>query len=639
VRIQIRKGLLATIMMAWTAMAVVAKGLLAMILMTWTTMAVFALNPSAYAASGPVQAIAVLPLSRGSDYSSHDWMRTAFSEVFAAKITGASRLRVLESAVVFEAFRGVQPVAPAAVSPERVREIGQAVDADLVLWGSVTKLGSQVAIHLKLLAVASGRALDDIRVETSYDNLWLGLNRASRKVIERLDRVPGTGQEARLEAQAARDRYALILFGRALNSLYGVGKPRDLAAARATLERALRIDPGNALMYHALGIAFLSGVSKRDRAAQMFFMAIKYWSDFPNARRRLARLAEEDGKLLDAIGHLQNVLLVEPSDLWVHYNLGRLLAEKKRFGPALEEMDLLTRQARSPALQQRALKLQARLRASQGDLDGMARSFEGLLELEPADRMASFGLAAYQLRRGAWDAARDQLASLIQQLPSDPLPHHFVAEIALTEGNAEAAVDSFRQEGYLKSARPGPWSYLGETYRRLGNIDKVVDAEGMTFVRDKNDPVALNNLAVARYHQEDYPTAAGLLRSALKLAPGWSLLHQNQCVVLARMKWRGPALTSCATAVRLNPELSVAQYQYGLLLAGNELFPAARDAFAAAVAADPDLPAAHYNLAGMLERLGEPARAAEALKTYLERSPQAPDRPDVLARIIRLTGE
>ncbi|MFM7202882.1 MAG: tetratricopeptide repeat protein [Myxococcota bacterium] len=597
----------------------------------------------------PSRGVVVVPFDSLSRYASHNWMRTAIPAVLGTRLVGSNGLRVLDEAPVLETLRAGQPQLPEPVTLDQWRKAAQKTEADVLITGAVDKRVNQLYIEVNLIQVSDGKSLGSIQLSGDFEMPWETLNDLGRRVIQKLGSSITRAQEPRLVQQAARDRYGLTLFGRGMNQLYGVGTPLEQLSAEENLRRALRIDPNNPLFYYVYGVNQL--VQKEDSdASAAFFEALKFWSDYPMVRRRMAQLSEIESHLDDAVGHLQVVVQVEPSDMQAHYDLGRLLALLDRKGVALDEMTLVAKSQAPKRLKVPALKLQAQLRAGLGDLNGTGESFQALLALAPEDQEARLGLAAFHLRRESLDEARQQYQELSRREPNSPVPHHFLGELALAKAEKarqkkdaalekkelELATEAFRAEGATRPSHPAAWSYLGETYRRAGALAKEIDAEGMAQVRDARNPVAYNNLATARFREGDPHTALQLIRKGIEQAPGWGILYQNEGIILASLGQDARAMESLLRAVQLSPKQGAAWYQLGLLQVKTGELKAARISFQASVQAEPGLSAGFFNLAGVQEALGDKAGAALSLQSYLQLNPKASDVETVKGRLARL---
>lgn len=595
------------------------------------------------------RAVAVVPFESLSRYASHNWMRTAIPTVLGSRLVGSNGLRIVDEGPLVEALRADQPQLPEPVSLDQWRRAAQLAEVDVLVTGAVDKRVNQLYVEVTLTQVSSGKSLGTVQLSGDFEMPWETLNELAKRIIQKLGATISRAQEPRLAQQAARDRYGLTLFGRGVNQLYGVATPLELLGAEENLRRALRIDPNNPLFYYAYGMNQLAQKEDSDASAA-FFEALKFWPDYPMVRRRMAQLSEIESHLDDAVGHLQAVVQVEPSDMQAHYDLGRLLSVLDRKGVALDEITLVARSQAPKRLRVPALKLQAQLRAGLGDLSGTGESFQALLALAPEDQEARLGLAAFHLRREALDEARKQYQELSRRDPNNPVPHHFLGELALEKAEKarqkkdtalekkelDLAMEAFRAEGATRPSHPAAWSYLGETYRRADALAKEIDAEGMAQVRDPRNPVAYNNLATARFRERDAHTALQLIRKGIEQAPGWGILYQNEGIILASLGQDERARESLLRAVQLSPKQGAAWYQLGLLQVKSGDLKGARQSFLACVQVEPGLAAGFFNLAGVQEALGDKAAAAQSLQSYLQLSPRASDVETVKGRLARL---
>jgi len=76
------------------------------------------------------------------------------------------------------------------------------------------------------------------------------------------------------------------------------------------------------------------------------------------------------------------------------------------------------------------------------------------------------------------------------------------------------------------------------------------------------------------------------------------------------------ALQAYETALGLRPDDALAAFNLGVALEDAQRFDDAAVAYQRAIDADPRAADAHYNLAGVFERLGDRAAALRHLKTY-----------------------
>ncbi len=587
-----------------------------------------------------VTRLAFLPLDNATGYSSHEWMRTAFPEIVAAKVVGCPGLHVAGNRDAAQALIGSNGTVPAHVTGSLVMAAARRLSADVMAWGVIEKSGSHLSVHLTWTSGQDGTILDQQVFDGDFDAPWALLSDMATASIAVAGCSPTVAQKERIAARAARDRYTLTLLGRALGTFYGVSGEPDIEAARDNLVRALRIDPGNAVV-HAVQARFLAETGDLEGASRAAYQALELWPDFPSPHRCLARLLEQKGALEDAADHLEAVLEIDPGDLRSRFELARVLSGLQQVEPARQELAEVLAASPPPAIAVPAYRLEARLAALEADPVSTLIAYSRLLELDPFDVGAIRGLVACYMARNDLESA-EQAARLLARLQrDDPVARHFLGEIALLGENFEGAVEAFRDEAAVDPSRSAAWAYLADAFRRSGDLGGQLDALETFAATDPGDPVPLNNMAVLRYKGRDFSGAIERLERAIERAPGWGVLHQNLGIVLAANGESERAFETLLTAVHLDPGLPLAQYHLGLLLAARDDFEGARTAFAAAVEAvgdpggasgtegaavapagpHPVLAPALFNLGVVSLELGRTSDAARALAGYLEVAP------------------
>lgn len=98
-------------------------------------------------------------------------------------------------------------------------------------------------------------------------------------------------------------------------------KSGRLAEAIVLLEKAVSLQPGNALCHYTLGYLF-NKANAHDRAIVSYKQAILLKPDYGEAHNNLANIFKQQGKPAEAIPHyLQSIQLI-PGQTEIHYNLG-----------------------------------------------------------------------------------------------------------------------------------------------------------------------------------------------------------------------------------------------------------------------------------------------------------------------------
>ena len=115
-------------------------------------------------------------------------------------------------------------------------------------------------------------------------------------------------------------------------------RQKDYANAARLLERAIRLDPGRAYAYNALGIAYLEQVpqdaSYYDLAVAAFHDAIRRAPYWPYPWHNLALALTERGNYEEAEGYYRHAMELAPLYSYLPYNLGLLYQRINRIEDA-----------------------------------------------------------------------------------------------------------------------------------------------------------------------------------------------------------------------------------------------------------------------------------------------------------------
>jgi len=136
----------------------------------------------------------------------------------------------------------------------------------------------------------------------------------------------------------------------------------------------------------------------------------------------------------------------------------------------------------------------------------------------------------------------------------------------------------------------------GQSHQKLGATDQARETYGQLAARAEDDPWHFIGLSAQQLLDEQTDAA----------------------------------LASATQAVAMAGRLAEAHFQLGLVLAKQEDWRAAADAFDRAAEINPALAYAHYYGGLMHYRAGRPDRMAIHFEQFLKLAPEAPERPEVM---------
>jgi Flp pilus assembly protein TadD len=217
----------------------------------------------------------------------------------------------------------------------------------------------------------------------------------------------------------------------------------------------------------------------------------------------------------EARAEYERAIALDPKMPEAYLNLGILLLDKHEYAAAVtplsKAVELLPAQSRP-----RALLAIAQDRS--GDQDGAARSFEGVLHLDPNDVTANAFLAKQDLRSNKPAQAETRFRHLLEVTPNAPEALQGLAQSLEAQNKAEAA-GAYRK--YL-AVVPGDAGAQSRLVHLLVNAQEYDSALSELERADGGKSPSLDTLrlrADIQIAQKKYSDAAVTLQQAITLAP------------------------------------------------------------------------------------------------------------------------
>jgi tetratricopeptide (TPR) repeat protein len=357
------------------------------------------------------------------------------------------------------------------------------------------------------------------------NQLRIALENKAQQVLLRYltgDQTPQSKQEFQqgasyMEAARTLTRESLYLEGRedffqGRALLYEKSFPQ----AAELLEQAVRIDPGAAYGFNALGIAYLEQ-AQYDKALPAFRDAVRrarHWS-YPLHNEALAYV--ETGDYKSAIRAYQEAIRLTPQYSYLPYNLGLVyqrLNRRKDAEASYKKASLLAPDSGEP------YNALGTLKASEGKRDEAERLYREALQKNSNLLAARHNLALLLAdEKNRQQEAMELWRANLQQSP-DYLPSRLsLAATLATAGDNAAAIAEYRK---VLEAKPG---YPAAHLALAGVLAKSGDSEGalqelreLSKQQPQNSGVLeqIGDVEAARKHPTE---ARAAYKSALDLAP------------------------------------------------------------------------------------------------------------------------
>jgi len=217
----------------------------------------------------------------------------------------------------------------------------------------------------------------------------------------------------------------------------------------------------------------------------------------------------------DARAEFERAIAIDPKMPEAYLNLGILLLDKQEYAaavaPLIKAVELLPAQSR-PRL------LLAIAQERSGDQEGAARSFEGVLHLDPSDVTANHYLGELDLRRNKPTEAETRFRHALEIRPDAPEGLQGLARSLEAQNKPEAA-DAYRK--YL-SVMPGDAGARARLVHLLVSNQEYDEALAELDRADHGKPPSLDSLrlrADIQIAQKKFADAIVTLQQAIALAP------------------------------------------------------------------------------------------------------------------------
>jgi len=217
----------------------------------------------------------------------------------------------------------------------------------------------------------------------------------------------------------------------------------------------------------------------------------------------------------EARAEYERAIALDPKMSEAYLNLGILLLDKQEYAAAVTP---LSKAVELLPVQSRPRSLLAVAQDRSGDKEGAARSFEGVLHLEPNDLTANHYLGDLDLRRGKFAEAEARFRHALQIQPDAPELLQGLAQ-SLEAQNKPEASDAYRKYLAIRPADSGTRAHL----IHLLLYDQEYDAALAELDRaDTGKPPSVDSLrtrADIQIAQNKLGDAIATLQQAVTLAP------------------------------------------------------------------------------------------------------------------------
>lgn len=381
--------------------------------------------------------IAVLPFNDLSEQGDQGYFCEGIAEEILNALCKIPNLRVISRVTSFQ-FDG---------RSADVAEIGEKLNVQTVLEGSVRKSGDQLRITAQLVKTADAAHLWSRQYDRKLEDIFKIQEEIAASIA---DTLSVTLEESGVAAQKV-DPEAYDFFLRGL-SYFGRQNIQDNIYARQMFERAIEVDPdfgrawaGLAYTYGLEQLYFNASTVNRDEALRTSQKALELAPERAESHvsSGIAHCMVQEYEA--AASEFEKAIELDPGNYDAWYFFGRTRVHEGELEKALE---LFEQAARVRPEDYQSVLLLPQIYHSLGDrkgeLDAARRGIErarAVLDLNPDDNRALNMGAFALLRLGEKKEAVRWMEASVKRAPTDSIVHYNAACLYALAGDAEKALD------------------------------------------------------------------------------------------------------------------------------------------------------------------------------------------------------
>ena len=407
----------------------------------------------------------------------------------------------------------------------------------------------------------------------------------------------------------------------------------DTQGAIAKLKSAIAADPNNARAYDALGIVLGESGRLEDAAAE-FKKAADLDPSFPDAHFHLGLAYLKSGRTADAIAEYQQALRLNPAMVEAKYGLSEICGKLGDIDGAISLQREVTRAEPdfAEAHYNLALNLWNRYKKSEAlkqprDLDQAAQELKQAAALAPRESRMFFALGQLLSDKGDLVLALTNLRKAVDLDSQNPLYHYNLGLALRQSGDLPSAVGQFRAALKISPELALAHRSLGLALRESDDLDGAATELRIAVAQLPDDPQGHHLLGTVLLKQNKIDEAIGELGKAVELGPSLTDARASLAQALQKAGRKEESQQQAtelrqvnASASNLGQAMILMQTSEGQ--SNKKDFAAAVNTLEQAVALDPALTEAQYQLGIALAQAGDANKAIEAFREVLRRDPR-----------------
>ena len=298
---------------------------------------------------GPVS-IALLPPANMSKHSALDHWRSGIPLLVERQLQCVHSIRVIPASSISFVTEALGLTNGCALTRDQARQVGEAVEARWIVWGTYDTNAEKVTVDLQLMSAANGKSS---RLVALTSTNWCEiLSNTCRRILDRLNIRPPSSEQVWIDRPLTKSPDALALLSLASFQIKnGTRIPSIVIDLRRTIaldpecqmaheilafllmlqndsdeamtvaKRALALAPESASAHSVLGTVYLS-LGLWNSAKEEFFESIRLYPYSLGAHIRLGEVYIHQSQWNDAFEILRQSEALAPYDALIHGYLG-----------------------------------------------------------------------------------------------------------------------------------------------------------------------------------------------------------------------------------------------------------------------------------------------------------------------------
>ncbi|MGD8375396.1 MAG: protein kinase [Acidobacteriota bacterium] len=385
--------------------------------------------------------IAVLPFANMSPDPEQEYFCEGIAEELINGLGRIQNLRVASRTSAFQ-FKGAS---------HDIREIGDRLNVDKVVEGSVRKAGNQLRITAQLVNVRDGYRLWSERYDRKMEDIFAIQDEIAESIVRALEVTLSPKERRAIQNVATRDVEAYDFYLRGRKYFYEFDR-KNWDLSRQMFERAIKLDPTYALAYAAIAdcwsfLFMYSGSSERERmlADEASRKALELDPDLAEAHASRGMVLSLGQAHEEAGEHFERAIQLNPKLYEAYYFYARASVAQGRFAKAasLYEKAIAVRPEdyQAPLLLPQVYRsLDREDAAAEAFRQGIEKA-ERHLELNPEDVRALYLCGGALVEVGQHDRGLEMVDRAVTIAPHETGLLYNVACIYATIGRTDEALD------------------------------------------------------------------------------------------------------------------------------------------------------------------------------------------------------